>query len=305
MDYTGIHMAKEAIQNATNMCVDTTNFVAMANELICANLGLTLNAGKIFRLAVMQEKPKDNDDFKPYKLNIKEFGELINRDGDSLYKDLDRITDELLYKKILIRDINDPESRWSKINLCSRASFDKGDIYIVVNNELKPYLKNLEGFYSQYQLDKIMPFSSRYGVDLYELIKVGLQNDHLLLPEDEREIIITMDALRIRTETVELYPRSNDFKKRVIDPAVEDINAITCGLRIKSVEAVKKSRKVIAYKFLITSWTAQNPMNDEIRKKVANKKKEIKEKKIRKHKEIKESYIQMGLEEFIKLRGEG
>ena len=46
-------------------------------------------------------------------------------------------------------------------------------------------------------------------------------------------------------------------------------------------------------------------MNDEIRKKVDSKKKEIKEKKIRKHKEIKESYIQMGLEEFIKLRGEG
>ena len=149
-----------------------------------------------------------------------------------------------------------------------------------------------------------MPFDSRYGVDLYELIKVGLQNDHLLLPEDEAEITITMDALRIRTETVDIYPRTNDFKKRVIEPAIKDINKIPCGLRIKEYEPIKKNRSVIGYKFIVTSWTAQHPLPEELRKKVENKKKEIRSKQVKKQKKMKETYIQMDLEEFIKLRGE-
>lgn len=299
-------MSKGKINDALPMNIDTCNFVVLANDFIEGKCSLSKNSKKLFRMAVMQIKPNEETDTMSYKLSIEDFGKIIGTSGDSLYRHLDRITDELISESITLKDRDNPKNKWIKMNYCSRCSYDNGQIYIVLNNELKPYLVGLSKYYTQYQFYTISKFSSGYGIDLFELIKKELLNDYVIKPHQVKTVFISNEVLRQRTDTEDKYPRPFHFEQRVLKPGIEDINNIDQGIRIKEYRAIKKGRSVTGYEFDITSYAAQHPLRPELQAKVDANLKKFKERDIKRHKKIKKEYEAAGIDEdeYIRKRGD-
>ena len=84
-----------------------------------------------------------------------------------------------------------------------------------MTDEVMPYLTQLKGQFAQYQLKNIAYFNSVHSIRIYELItqyrSVG-----------NREI--TVDKLKEWLQVADNYPRWNNFKARVLDPAITEIN---------------------------------------------------------------------------------
>lgn len=82
---------------------------------------------------------------------------------------------------------------------------------------LHPYLLDLRENYTSYELENILAMQSKYSIRLYEFLKsysyIGAKDISL---EDLRELL-----------QVEGYPVYNNFKVRVLDVAVGEINEYT------------------------------------------------------------------------------
>jgi len=130
------------------------------------------------------------------------------------------------------------EFRW----VSSRTYFKKeGRFRIAMTDEVMPYLTQLKGQFTQYQLKHIAYFNSAHSIRIYELItqyrSVG-----------SREI--TVEKLKEWLQVEESYSRWNNFKARVLDPAISEINEKS-DLFVEY-EPIKKGRKVTGIEFRIT-----------------------------------------------------
>ncbi len=93
-----------------------------------------------------------------------------------------------------------------------------GAIQIIFAPLVIPYITRLESEFTAYRLEKIGNLSSAHAVRLYELLV-----QYLSIGRREMEIDWLKDILQVTDE----YPRIVDFKKRVTDVAVAQINAHT------------------------------------------------------------------------------
>ena len=108
----------------------------------------------------------------------------------------------------------------TKTRWISTASYIDGDgeIQIIFAPLMIPYITRLESEFTTYRLEKIGHLSSVHAVRLYELL---LQ--YLGLGKREFEIPRLKETLGMEGE----YPDIDNFKKRVIDSSVKQINAHT------------------------------------------------------------------------------
>ena len=104
---------------------------------------------------------------------------------------------------------------------------------------LKEYLIGLTKNFTQYELYNIMALKSKYAIRLFELFKsYSWQNKKEFDIEELKELL---DATK--------YKKFNDFKKRVIEPSLKEINEFT-ELNI-SYNTINPGRKIIAVRFII------------------------------------------------------
>lgn len=129
--------------------------------------------------------------------------------------------------KIAIQQLSD-KSFWIKDNGVSTLLrwFDSatiqeksGKISIRFSPEIIPYLFNLQERFTQYELYQTLALRSSYSIALYELLK-----SHAF----KKEITIDIQNLR-RYLAIDdnKYNDFTDFRKRVIDHAVKEINTYT------------------------------------------------------------------------------
>lgn len=243
---------QEVMNNAEPMCLNTDYYVAMANKLISGKSSLDVKSAKLIRTTIMQIK-KDDTEIYPYEISIKQFADLIDLKSTSdLYRDVKKTCEELLKQIVVIGDKNDPKKAWKAFQWVSYCEYRDGYVYIKLNEELKPYLVGLKQYYTQYHLQNILVMKSAYSIRIYELIMMELKNTSPR-PGNPLEITIMMDVLRRATDTEKKLLKSNDFKKRVIDPAQKEINNLFWLFKISEVRPVKRSRSIVGYTFKIES----------------------------------------------------
>lgn len=83
--------------------------------------------------------------------------------------------------------------------------------------ELKPFLLFLKNNYTSYQLVYVLAMKTKYAIRLYEILK-----SYLYIGEYQP----TISELRTLLQIVG-YDMYSDFRKRVLNPAVEEINRFT------------------------------------------------------------------------------
>lgn len=215
--------------------------VVKANSLIEASYRLSIDEIRILALTIGTMNPKSNQKIFDFTVAdfVREFPEI---NMDNAYKQI-----QLAIKRIYERSIKTEdkervtEFRW----VSSRTYFkQEGRFRIAMTEEVMPYLTQLKGQFTQYQLKNIAYFNSIHSVRIYELItqyrSVG-----------NREIVI--DDLKKWLQVEENYSRWNNFKARVLEPAIAEINEKS-DLFVE-VEQVKRGRSIYALRFIINQKT--------------------------------------------------
>ena len=104
-----------------------------------------------------------------------------------------------------------------------------------------PYLLELtkeNQYYTHYQLKYILPMKSQYAIRLYELLKSYQRNNY--------EWFFDIEQLK-KQLNCESYKDFKDFRRRVLEPAVAEINEFT-DIKI-AWEPMKEGRKVVRVVF--------------------------------------------------------
>ena len=220
--------------------------VVKANDLIQkSRFNLSLQQQKMILFLISQITPYD-EEFKEYEFSIQEFCRVCGIDiaSGKNYQDLKQCIKDIADKSVWINVSGDEETllRWIEKPYINNKS---GSIKVRLDEDMKPYLLQLKGNYTQYELIYTLYFKSKYSIRLYELIK-SIHYDE----QQEYRRVMTLEELR-KALSGETYKEYRDFKRRVLDIAVNEINAHSD----KQVEynTVKKGRNVVAIEFIINT----------------------------------------------------
>lgn len=211
--------------------------VVKANSLIEASYRLSIDEVRILALTIGTMDPKSNQKIFDFTVSdfVREFPEISM---DNAYKQIQAAIKRIYDRSIKTEDKERiTEFRW----VSSRTYFKKeGRFRIAMTDEVMPYLTQLKGQFTQYQLKNIAYFNSVHSIRIYELItqyrSVG-----------NREI--SVDKLKECLQVEEKYSAFFDFKKRVLTPAIAEINEKS-DLFIE-VEQIKRGRSIVALRFTI------------------------------------------------------
>ncbi|MFC1104858.1 replication initiation protein, partial [Pasteurella multocida] len=138
----------------------------------------------------------------------------------------------------------DNERELTEVVLVNKRTYFKkeGRFYIEFHEDLMPYIANLKARYTKYELVNIGAFTSTHTIRLYELC-----SQYKTVGKREIKIDDLKDWLQVKGK----YDLYADFRKRVIEPSVNEINKKS-DLLI-SIEPVKRGRSIVALTFTIKS----------------------------------------------------
>ena len=237
-------------QLSFDFCLDARNYVVQANTLIGGKQALKLNSAKLIRSAIMQVVGGD-EELKPDIITVNELSELLNVPASNIYRDIDDITDDIISNPVFVREIKEGRTiGFIKIPWVTKCEY-KADVGVAIklNEELKPFLINLKEHYTQYTLGEVLAMKSVYAIRIFEILQSKMMSGNL--PRNGTNIILSVQELRECCDCEDKYKAFGDFKKRVVDKAVSEINRVTYYDLTFSYQ--KCGRNVAAIDFFITS----------------------------------------------------
>ncbi len=107
-----------------------------------------------------------------------------------------------------------------------------------------PYILESKQNFSQYDIKNIKSFHSKYSILIYEYLVFQMANNFFKYGTYN----IGVAKLRVITGTKDIYEVFKDFEKRVIVPAVNEINEGKCEFLIKY-NKIKENNKVVTISF--------------------------------------------------------
>jgi len=235
--------------------------VVKSNDIIQkSRFNLQLQEQKIILYLISKIKPTDIE-LKEHTFLIKEFCQVCGLDDDNgaNYKYIRQTLKNLRDKSIWVTLDDGLETLFAWIDT---VKMDKqtGQVIIKISDMLKPYLLHLKEHYTQYELLYTLAMKSQYSIRLYELLKsYEYQHKKLFKIRDLKRLLFA-----------ENYTRFPDFKRKVLDIALREINNLS-DLNVTYI-AIKQGRKFEEIEFRITiknnldekmtTWTKINEIID-------------------------------------------
>jgi plasmid replication initiation protein len=240
--------------------------VYKSNQIIEASYRLSLNEQRVILACIGQVKSSEKllvtDKFE---LSAKDFAKLFSISEDRAYSELQSIAKTLYQRSVTIHnpDASRPKLKKLETRWISSIGYmpEEGKIILCFAQDMLPYLSELKGQFTKYELKHIGDMTSLYGIRVYELLMQWKTTG-------KREIEI--DWLKQQLEIEDKYPSIKDLKKYVIDPAVKDIN--THSNYQVSWEQRKTGRKVTHLTF---TFTEKQPLTPEKPKRTAKPKEKM------------------------------
>ena len=236
---------------------DNKNLVTMTNNMARASYRLTVNEIRLLLVAMAQMPKGDNNDpidpMKPYYITKDDFIRL-GVEPKNVAREIRNACGDLLDRKIYINtpigvlgthwvhnilhfknDVFEelkrkyPNSKYDEDfihqlrmhnlldSLPILAESDENIVArVVFHADVIPYISQLKQHFTQVNLSDVAGFSSFYSFRIYilmmQFVKTGL-------------VLIKLDEFRSILELTDKYEAVKDLKKRVLDIAIDEINA--------------------------------------------------------------------------------
>lgn len=198
----------------------------------------------------------------------------VNR--KELYQFLDTEEDEANYlyirksfKKLVgeVMEFKDEEENYYLFNPITFIRYPKRyenkPIEITFNEFLEPYLINLKSRFLQYDIANLKYLNSKHSIILYEYLLSEERSKHW----EDHTYKVSIEKLRHITDTEEKYKSFKDFEKRVLAPAVKEINESGVEFLTKY-DKVKAWREVTHISFTLRKRTSYK---EKVFSEIANK----------------------------------
>lgn len=219
------------------------NKVVKSHRIITALQNLSLTEMRLIQLAIIDAREQEAglQTNKPLKIHAKRYAEAFDVQIDTAYKILAEAGKTLRsrYFKFINYRENEVETNWVQ-----QVEYVKKEarIEIIFTVAVVDEITRLSSHFTQYDLEFIATLNSIYSVRLYELIVKWLSARQT----DVFDYEILRGQLGIG---VNEYQRMTDFKKRVLDLAVNEINEKT-DIKVSYTQE-KNGTKIIGFKFKV------------------------------------------------------
>lgn len=195
--------------------------VVKSNHIIEASYRLSVAEQRVILSAISQvRRDQPVTDAVLYSVTAAEIAELCGTDPKTAYRDLQSAAERLQTRRVTL--LLEPDgitirSKRKRVT-CWVQTVDyidqEGRIELRFGKDILPYLTGLQREFTRYALSDVAKMTSAHGIRLYELLAQW--------PEGHR--VVALDDLRRWLQLEDRYPSIKDLKRRVLDPAVEQIN---------------------------------------------------------------------------------
>lgn len=188
--------------------------VTKANYLVEASYSLTLQEQRLI-LACLSKIDSRAEPAKEITLLASEYSELMNVDIKNAHRELQKASQKLYERSIVVKDPEKIEEfRWIQ----KKIHYQKGEgkIKIFWSDDVLAYIGQLKRRFTTYRLADVASLSTSYSIRLYEL---------LMQFNSTKQRSISVDDFRSLFQLNDKYPLFRDLNKRVIKPAVKEINS--------------------------------------------------------------------------------
>jgi len=219
------------------------NLVVQSNELVESTNTLTLNEIKFFEMCVSQVDSREIlEKDALFTLKLDDITDLFyqEKNKENRFRDIRKVC-KLLYERSVVKKYGDSEQH---IRLISMIYFDHKNYVVQVRfaPDIIPYISQLQNHFTRYRLKYSVYFKSKHSHKLYTLALMWIANSK----DGHKEIEIE------KLKKV-FCPNSNyqtaGFLRRVIKPAIEEINSFT-DLTIEFIPQ-KHGKEIYALQFRI------------------------------------------------------
>lgn len=211
--------------------------IKKSNDLITAKYRLTIIQQYVLHNVISQIHMEDTD-FKKYEVNVRSIADSHGIDTKNAYRYIKKSALELNKQPIIIGD----EIEGIALNWFSsvRYNSNRGTLLVDFHPDLKPYLLQLQGYFTQYENKNIQRFKCVHSLRFYEFLK---QKQNL---GRGKEFYVELTIAEIRSMfcfSDNEYKANKDLRVYVIEPALKEINEQT-DLSIVDIQFLKKGRSI-------------------------------------------------------------
>lgn len=218
------------------MEIKDRNLVIQHNDVVEARYKLSLEEQRLMKILISM-LDRNDEEGKTYFIRVADIAELLDLKGEHIYHTVKRITARLI-KQVLFIKRGDGELQ---VSWLSSAEYLKGGIVeLEISKKLRPYLLELNEYFTKYQLRQIAKLKSVFSIRIYELCK-----SH----QYRGSFVIEVDAMKRMFGIEEKYKLYGDFKRKVLTVAKEEI-AQSTDILIDFRER-KDGKKVVSLEFII------------------------------------------------------
>lgn len=220
--------------------------VVKSNRLNAAIQNLSLSEIRLIQLGIIdsREQNKGLSSEVPLRIDALRYAEAFGVSKQTAYEALLNAEMNLFERRFSFIDDkkNKVKSRW-----ISQVVYMEGEgaIEIIFTPAVVKEITRINGieqFFTKYTLEQIAQLDSVYSVRLYELL--------VQWGEAKKTPVLELEQFRGQLGLgVSDYKRMSDFKRRVLDSSVKEVNEKT-DIKI-SYEQVKKGRTIIGFKFKV------------------------------------------------------
>lgn len=191
--------------------------VAKANQLIQGRHDFTTAEQRIF-VSMVAELDRSMETFPEQEIRIEDVCKPSGIDPSNLYRRVDEITDNLLDKKVSVRQNDDEgeETRFKKYNVFSTCEYERGSGTVTAkfNDDMASFLLKLKERFTLYLVTVFLRLRSRYSTQIYERLKMR---------QDLRRLSMSVEALRMGLSIENKYSKFSDLKRSVLERARKEL----------------------------------------------------------------------------------
>ncbi|XKH61893.1 replication initiation protein (plasmid) [Halomonas sediminis] len=202
-----------------SICTDSPQ-VYKANALIEASYRLSLYEQRILLACISQvRRDQPITDTILYSVTASQVAEMSGADVKTAYRDLKSASERLFERRVTIHEAPNGKGKVSTLLTrwvqSVRYVESEGRIELRFSKDMLPYLTELTEQFTKYALADVARMTSGHSIRIYEMLMQWQGTG-------EREV--SMDWLRKSLQLEGRYPSFKDFRRRVIEPSIEQIN---------------------------------------------------------------------------------
>lgn len=241
------------------MNTQRNEIVRKSNALVNAMLDLGLQANRFLAFTISRLDPTlepKAGEHLDVEIDVPGFSEAFNIDIKNAYREVESLADQL-HRKI-IQFESGPGER-IKVGIITRQRYldGEGRVWLRFDEYLVPHILGLKEHYTPYRIRDVYQFQRASTWRVYELLK-----QHIKIGKREFDL----DEFKWKVGIDGKYNSIGDLKKRILDPAIEEINT-TSDIKIQW-ENIKRGRKVTGFRFFITPNKDTKTYREKVRDKI-------------------------------------